>query len=146
MAIRWEESVRPLVLIAEDEPYIVESLAFLIERAGLAVATATDGALAIQAIRNLRPAVVVLDIMLPEENGLAVLKWVKGDPELMSIPVLVLTARGQENDRKMALSLGADAFVTKPFSNREVVERICAFAGVEPNALPSSEASKGSDA
>lgn len=146
MAIRWEESVRPLVLIAEDEPYIVESLAFLIERAGLAVATATDGALAIQAIRNLRPAVVVLDIMLPEENGLVVLKWVKGDPELMSIPVLVLTARGQENDRKMALALGADAFVTKPYSNREVVERICSLAGVEPSAFPSSEASQESDA
>lgn len=122
--------MRPLVLIAEDEPYIVESLTFLIERAGFAVSVAKDGARAIQAVKTLRPAVMVLDIMLPEENGLEVLKVVKGTSELMKIPVLVLTARGQENDRQMALRLGADAFVTKPFSNRDLVERICTLAGV----------------
>jgi DNA-binding response OmpR family regulator len=138
-----ETRVRPLVLIAEDEPYIVESLTFLIERAGLAVATATDGAMAVQAIRNLRPAVVVLDVMLPEENGLEVLKAVKGNPELMSIPILVLTARGQENDRKMALALGADAFITKPFSNRDVIEQICSLAGVTPDSVPDGEAARG---
>jgi len=135
--------VKPLVLIAEDEPYIVESLTFLVERAGFDVAIARDGAAAIQSVRNLRPAVMVLDIMLPEENGMEVLKTVKGNPELMSIPVLVLTARGQENDRQMALSLGADAFVTKPFSNREVVERISALAGVAPRALPDGGVSTG---
>jgi DNA-binding response OmpR family regulator len=117
------------VLIAEDEPYIAESLTFLIERAGFDVAVATDGTLALQSIRNLRPAVVILDIMLPEENGLEVLRFVKSHPDLAATPVLVLTARGQENDRKTALALGADAFVTKPFSNREVVERTLALAG-----------------
>ncbi len=122
--------MRPLVLIAEDEPYIVESLTFLIERAGLGVAVAKDGALALEAIKRLRPAVVILDIMLPEENGMEVLRFVKSTPDLRDIPVLVLTARGQENDRQMALALGADAFVTKPFSNREVVERTLALAGV----------------
>lgn len=127
--------VRPLVLIAEDEPYIVESLTFLIERAGLDVAVARDGALALHAIRSLRPAVVILDIMLPEENGFEVLRFVKGNPELQRTPVLVLTARGQENDRQMALKLGADAFVTKPFSNRDVVERTLALiAGGEIRA------------
>ena len=74
--------MRPLVLIAEDEPYIVELLTFLIERAGLDVAVAKDGALALQAIKNLRPAVVILDIMLPEENGMEVLRFVKGNPDL----------------------------------------------------------------
>jgi two-component system, OmpR family, response regulator len=123
--------VRPLVLIAEDEPYIVESLTFLIERAGLDVAVAKDGALALQAVKNLRPAVMILDIMLPEENGLEVLRFVKSNPELRDTPVLVLTARGQENDRRMALALGADAFVTKPFSNREVVDLTLSLAGVE---------------
>jgi DNA-binding response OmpR family regulator len=68
--------------------------------------------------------------MLPEENGMEVLRFVKSTPDLRDIPVLVLTARGQENDRQMALALGADAFVTKPFSNREVVERTLALAGV----------------
>jgi DNA-binding response OmpR family regulator len=118
-----------LVLIAEDEPYIVESLTFLIEGAGLDVAVASDGAVALQAIKSLRPAVVILDIMLPEENGFEVLRFVKSNPDLREIPVLVLTARGQENDRQMALALGADAFVTKPFSNREVVERTLALVG-----------------
>ncbi len=132
--------MRPLVLIAEDEPYIVESLSFLIERAGLDVVVAKDGTLALQSIKNLRPAVVILDIMLPEENGMEVLRLVKSDTELRDIPILVLTARGQENDRQMALSLGADAFVTKPFSNREVVERTLALAGV-----PSPEATEGKD-
>ncbi len=123
--------MRPLVLIAEDEPYIVESLTFLIERAGLDVAVAKDGALALQAVKNLRPAVMILDIMLPEENGLEVLRFLKSNPDLRDTPVLVLTARGQENDRRMALALGADAFVTKPFSNREVVELTLSLAGVE---------------
>ncbi|MYZ47562.1 response regulator [Propylenella binzhouense] len=121
--------MRPLVLIAEDEPYIVESLTFLIERAGLEVSVARDGALALQAIRNLRPAAVILDIMLPEESGLEVLRHVKGNPVLRATPILVLTARGQENDRRMALALGADAFVTKPFSNRDVVEQTLALVG-----------------
>jgi DNA-binding response OmpR family regulator len=128
---RGRIDVRPLVLIAEDEPYIVESLTFLIERAGLDVAVAKDGALALQAVKNLRPAVMILDIMLPEENGLEVLRFVKSNPELRDTPVLVLTARGQENDRRMALALGADAFVTKPFSNREVVDLTLSLAGVE---------------
>ncbi len=122
--------MRPLVLIAEDEPYIVESLTFLIERAGFEVAVAKDGALAREAIQTLRPAVVILDIMLPEENGMEVLRFVKSTRELCDIPVLVLTARGQENDRQMALSLGANAFVTKPFSNQDLVKRTLALAGV----------------
>jgi DNA-binding response OmpR family regulator len=132
--------VLPLVLIAEDEPYIVESLTFLIERAGLAATTAKDGALALQAIRNLRPAVVVLDIMLPVVNGMEVLRAVKGNPELRDIPVLVLTARGQESDRQTALALGADGFVTKPFSNQAVVERIRALA---ESGQAAAEKSKG---
>lgn len=131
--------VRPLVLIAEDEPYIVESLTFLIERAGLDVAVAKDGALALQAIRSLRPAVVILDIMLPEKNGLEVLRFAKSNPDLREIPILVLTARGQENDRQMALALGADAFVTKPFSNREVVERTLSLAGIAQSGAAEGE-------
>lgn len=124
------EDVRPLVLIAEDEPYIAESLTFLMEQAGLAVMVVADGATALQAIGNCRPAVVILDVMLPTENGLEVLKAVRGNPELAEIPVMVLTARGQENDRQTAMALGADAYVTKPFSNRDVVQRTLALAGL----------------
>ncbi len=131
--------MRPLVLIAEDEPYIVESLTFLMEGAGLEVAVAKDGAEALQAVKSLRPAVVILDLMLPEENGMEVLRVVKGDPDLRGIPILVLTARGQENDRQTALALGADAFVTKPFSNREVVKQTLALAGVAGAATAEGE-------
>ena len=131
--------MRPLVLIAEDEPNIVESLTFLIERAGMDVAVAKDGTLALQAIEQLRPAVVILDIMMPKENGMNVLRLVKGNPELSTIPILVLTARGQENDRQRALALGADAFVTKPFSNREVINRTLELAGVTVEAQDGAE-------
>lgn len=122
--------MRPLVLIAEDEPTIVEPLAFLVENAGLAVATVRDAGRALQAIRGRRPAVVILDLMLPGGSGLEVLKAVKGNPASRDIPILVLTARGRDSDRTQALALGADAFVTKPFSNRELMALVCRLAGV----------------
>ena len=128
--------MRPLVLIAEDEPNIVESLTFLIEKAGFATTSAKDGAVTLQAIRSLRPAVVILDIMLPELSGLDVLRAVKGNAELRDVPILVLTARGRDNDRALALSLGADAFVTKPFSNREVVAQVLRLAGAAAATSP----------
>ncbi|MGQ9370140.1 response regulator transcription factor [Azospirillum sp. ST 5-10] len=122
--------MRPLVLIAEDEPTIMEPLAFLVERAGLAVASARDAARALQEIAGRRPAVVILDLMLPGGSGLEVLKAVKGDPASRDIPVLVLTACGRDSDRSQALALGADAYVTKPFSNRDLMALVCRLAGV----------------
>jgi DNA-binding response OmpR family regulator len=121
--------VRPLVLIAEDEPNIVESLTFLIEKAGLAAVSATDAALALQAIRGLHPAVVILDLMLPDASGLEVLKAIKGNAAFKDIQVLVLTACGRDSDRAQALALGAEAYVTKPFSNRELMAQVCSLAG-----------------
>lgn len=121
--------MKPLVLIAEDEPYIVESLTFLMERAGLAVETALDGAATLEAIGRLRPTVLILDIMLRNHNGFELLKTVRANPALAGMKVLVLTAKGQESDRRTALELGADAFITKPFSNRDVVEQIQTLAG-----------------
>ena len=126
--------MRPLVLIAEDEPNIVESLTFLVERAGFAVVSVQDGATALQSIQNLRPALVVLDVMLPMVNGFEVLQSVKGSPDLKDIPILVLTARGQEVDRQRAEALGADAFISKPFSNRDVVQRVCELSGGAPES------------
>lgn len=122
--------MRPLILIAEDEPYIAESLGFLMEQAGLSVLVVTDGAAALPAIRSRRPAVVILDVMMPQANGLDVLKEIRASPDLADVPVMVLTARGQENDRQTALGLGADAYVTKPFSNRDVVRRTLELAGI----------------
>ncbi|KAA3621992.1 MAG: response regulator [Proteobacteria bacterium] len=112
------------VLIAEDEPHIVESLRFVLERDGFEVRSVSDGAAVIDKVRTYEPHVLVLDVMLPNRNGFEVLKCLKGDHDLAAIPVLMLTAKGQDQDRATADRLKVDAFITKPFANREVVECI----------------------
>lgn len=112
------------VLIAEDEPHIVESLSFVLEHAGYVVRTALDGEAALRELRASAPDLLILDLMLPRMNGFEVLKSARADPALKSIPVIVLTARGQAQDRRMVEEIGAEGFMTKPFSNREVVERV----------------------
>ncbi|MBX3644674.1 MAG: response regulator [Rubrivivax sp.] len=112
------------VLIAEDEPHIVESLSFVLEREGYAVCAVLDGEAALRELRASAPDLLILDLMLPRLNGFEVLKAAKADPVLKSIPVIVLTAKGQAQDRRMVEEIGAEGFMTKPFSNQEVVERV----------------------
>lgn len=112
------------VLITEDEPNIVESLTFILERAGYEVAAVADGEAAMRELRARRPDVMILDLMVPKLNGFEVLKRVKSDPALAALPVLVLSAKGQAHDKQLAEEIGADDFVTKPFSNRDLIERI----------------------
>lgn len=112
------------VLIAEDEPNIVESLSFVLEREGFAVRAVLDGEAALRELRADAPDLLVLDLMLPRMNGFEVLKAVKSDPALVAVPVIVLTAKGQAQDRRMVEEIGAEGFMTKPFSNREIVERV----------------------
>lgn len=117
------------VLIAEDEPNLVESLTFILRREGCSVTAVFDGEAVMERLRAELPDVLILDVMLPKRNGFDILKLIKADPRLTALPVMVLTAKGQERDRKTAEQLGADAYVTKPFSNRDVVERIKRLAG-----------------
>jgi len=117
------------VLIAEDEPSIVESLAFLLRRAGYDVVSVLDGEAAIASLLGDRPDLLILDLMLPRRNGFEVLKTVRSQPTLAGLPVLVLTAKGQPQDRRLAEQIGADAFMTKPFSNREIVEAVRRLVG-----------------
>ena len=117
------------VLIAEDEPNLVESLSFILSREGCVVSAVFDGESVLERLRSDRPDVLVLDVMPPLRTGFEVLKLIKTDPGLRGIPVMVLTAKGQERDRRTAEDLGADAFVTKPFSNQDVVDRIKRLAG-----------------
>lgn len=112
------------VLIAEDEPHIVESLRFILMREGYHVADAGDGEAACRSIERERPDLVILDVMLPRLNGFEVLRRVRADPRLAGLPVIMLTAKGQAQDRRTAQDIGADAFITKPFSNRDVVEHV----------------------
>jgi len=112
------------VLIAEDEPGILESLDFILKRAGWSIHTVTDGDAVFDAIRTLKPRVLVLDVMLPKRSGFEVLKQIKSDSAISALPVLILTAKGQQQDRRIAEELGADGFVTKPYANAEVVEAV----------------------
>lgn len=112
------------VLIAEDEPNIVESLSFVLAREGFEVEAALDGEAAIDRLRRQLPDLLILDVMLPRLNGFEVLKRIKADPALRALPVIVLTAKGQVQDRRMAEEIGVDGFMTKPFSNREVVDEV----------------------
>lgn len=109
------------VLIAEDEPSILESLEFILGRAGYSTASVADGAAVCDAVRRLLPRLVVLDVMLPRKTGFEVLRQLRADQATASLPVLILTAKGQAQDRRVAEELGASGFVTKPYANAEVV-------------------------
>ena len=114
----------PRVLIVEDEPNIVLSLEILLRRAGYETASTGDGEEAMELIRRTRPDVVLLDIMLPKQNGYEVCRSVKSEPTLSSIPIIMLTAKGQEVEMLKGLELGASAYIAKPFGNAEVLEAV----------------------
>jgi DNA-binding response OmpR family regulator len=109
------------VLVVDDEPTVREVLTTYLEREGLRVVGAADGAAALDALGTVQPDLVVLDLMLPKVDGLAVLAQIRRSS---AVPVIVLTARGEEPDRVLGLELGADDYVVKPFSPRELVARV----------------------
>jgi two-component system OmpR family response regulator len=117
------------VLIAEDEPSILESLDFILRRAGWSIEAVTDGDAALSALRRSRPRVLVLDVMLPKRSGFEVLKQIRADEGLRELPVLILTAKGQAQDRRIAEELGASSFVTKPYANADVVGEVRRLMG-----------------
>lgn len=112
------------VLLAEDEPNIVESLTFLLERAGYKVSVEVDGQKALETVLAESPDVMILDVMLPEMDGYEVLRKMRSDDRTKSVPVLMLTAKGQREDRRVAMECGADLFITKPFANAELIEAV----------------------
>ena len=119
----------PAVLLAEDEPHIVESLSFLLGRAGFAVSAEADGAAALDRALGDPPAVVVVDVMLPGLDGFEVVRRLRADARCARLPVLMLTAKGQARDRERARAAGADEFMSKPFSNAELVAAVTRLAG-----------------
>ncbi len=112
------------VLIAEDEKNIVESLSFILKREGYEVSAVFDGGLVLDSLKSSPPDIVILDVMLPQTNGFEILKQVRGTPQLAALPVIVITAKGQSQDRDTAANLGADAFMSKPFSNKDIVAEV----------------------
>jgi len=112
------------VLLVEDELNIIEAIRFLLSREGWQVDTHSDGATALDTIKQMRPDLVVLDYMLPGKSGLDILTELRADPDFKTLPVLMLTARGQSRDREMAERAGVSRFMTKPFSNTEVMTAV----------------------
>ncbi|MGE4611083.1 MAG: response regulator [Paracoccaceae bacterium] len=110
------------ILIVEDEPNIIESLTFLLERAGFTVTSEQDGAHAMSRILDLKPDLVVLDLMLPNRSGFDILRDIRN---LANSPqVLMLTAKGQARDRQTAEDIGVTCFMTKPFANSEIISTV----------------------
>ena len=112
------------VLIADDEQNIVISLEFLMKREGFEVVVANDGEEAIRRIRADQPDLVLLDVMMPKKSGFEVCQEVKSDPALGGGRILMLTAKGRDTEVAKGLALGADAYMTKPFSTRELVDKV----------------------
>jgi DNA-binding response OmpR family regulator len=114
----------PHILIADDEPNIVVSLEYLMQREGYAVSVARDGEEALAAIRRDQPALVLLDVMMPKKSGFEVCQEVRADEALRHTLILMLTAKGRETDVAKGLGSGADAYMTKPFSTKELVQKV----------------------
>jgi DNA-binding response OmpR family regulator len=117
------------VLVVEDEPNIAESLSFLMKREGFDVQVASDGTSALQMVERDRPDLVVLDVMLPRRDGYDVCRTIRANRRLDGVRIMMLSAKGRELDRRKGLALGADDYVTKPFSTRELVDRARALLG-----------------
>jgi len=113
-----------IVVLIEDERNIIEAISFILSRDGWEVKTHSNGRDAVEAVRARRPDLVILDVMLPDRNGFDILKDIRADTELGDIPVLMLTARGQDKDREMAERAGASRYMTKPFSNADVLAAV----------------------
>ena len=115
------------VLIVDDEPDLLRVLEYSLQQAGFETATAADGEAALAAVRQRLPDLVILDLMLPDLPGTEVCRQLRASPRTQAVPVIMLTARGDEVDRVVGFELGADDFVTKPFSVRELLLRIRAI-------------------
>jgi DNA-binding response OmpR family regulator len=120
------------VLIAEDEPSILDSLDFILRRAGYSIESDTDGDAVLAAVRRQRPRLLVLDVMLPKRSGFEVLKLIRADALTRDLPVMILTAKGQAQDRQIAEELGASSFITKPYANAEVVGTVQRLLAATP--------------
>lgn len=129
------------VLVVDDEPFILRSLGFVLERAGFTVMLARNGEEALEVLRDARPKLVILDVMMPRKNGYEVCEIVKGDPDLRDTYVILLTAKGQESARDRGVVAGADEYMTKPFSPSKIVERVREIlATARPSEAPGNRA------
>jgi DNA-binding response OmpR family regulator len=125
------KSAAKKVLIADDEQNIVISIEFLMKREGFQVVIANDGEDALAKVQSERPDLVLLDVMMPKKNGYEVCQSIKADPALASVKVLMLTAKGRDTEVAKGLAIGADAYMTKPFSTRDLVAKARALLAID---------------
>ena len=117
-------NLQPRVLIVEDEPPLVELLSYNLEKAGFQIHIARDGEEALLAVEERKPDLILLDWMLPYVSGIEICRRIRRNPETRNVPIIILTARGEEDDRIRGLEAGADDYVVKPFSPSELVARV----------------------
>jgi len=115
------------ILIADDEPNIVISLEFLLKREGYDVVVAHNGAEALEQVRAERPDLAILDVMMPARNGFEVCQDLRQDPKFRDLRIMMLTAKGRDTEVSKGLALGADVYMTKPFSTRELLAKVNAL-------------------
>ncbi|MBL8486825.1 MAG: response regulator [Rhodocyclaceae bacterium] len=117
------------VLIVDDEPNIVISLEYLMKKEGFEVAVAGDGEAALQKVASFAPDLVLLDVMMPKKSGYEVCAALRGDPAQAATKIIMLTAKGRDTEVAKGLAMGADAYVTKPFSTKDLVAQVKAMLG-----------------
>ena len=130
----------PTIVIVEDEPDILEILKYNLERENFNTLTSLDGSLGLKLIQNELPSLVILDLMLPSIDGLEICQRLKEQTSTASIPIIMLTAKGEESDIILGLGLGADDYITKPFSPRELVARVKATLRRGPLNIKANDA------
>ena len=131
--------MKPKILVVDDEPDALDLIQYNLKAAGYDVVTAEDGEEALKKARSSPPALVILDVMLPEVDGLEVCKALRREPATATVPIIMLTAKAAEIDRVLGLELGADDYVTKPFSPRELVLRVKSLLRRRTPAEPETE-------
>lgn len=122
------------ILIVDDEPNIVLALELLMKKEGFEVRTADDGEQAFHAVGEFRPDLVLLDLMMPKMDGYEVCQRIRADASLKDVRIIMLTAKGREVEKEKGLALGADSYITKPFSTREVVLTVKRLLAVKPDS------------
>ncbi len=119
------------VLVVDDEPHILHSLEFLMKRENYDVRVASDGEAALQAIGERCPDLILLDVMMPKRDGYSVCQTIRANPDWKQLRIIMLTAKGRDIEREKGLALGADDYITKPFSTRDLLELVKQY--LEPN-------------
>ena len=137
--VPMEAIVGRKILVVDDEAVLVETIAYNLEQAGYAVVTAADGASALEAAQREKPDLIILDLMLPEMDGLEVCRQLRREGNTATTPIMMLTAKGEEIDKVVGLEVGADDYVTKPFGRRELQARVRALLRRIDYAIPNEE-------